>query len=955
MKTPRFLALALLAAILLPAVPTLAQLSGPEGASMPGSWSTNSGGGWLDPPQVSAFAGVYQTTGGRFLLDTALVQRRYMTTVNVQTTGGDITGGSYRWRFTSPSFGTPGGNKWSFNGAVIVDSVQNYTCSFGAADTVTVTLVDGSYYTAVYKDAGYVNTQAIWMRTSADPRQIITVSQTPTPGSINPADPVQISVTLNGTPSAEEDFYVRYSTNNFVSSSFLPVAVVGSSGTATIPALPGGTGVKYYVMSTTAANPELNTDLKTLRVKNNNRNNYLYSVNGDTLTLSASAGPNGSISPSGNIRIFRGNDTTFTFTPNPGFYVDSVVVDGVLLGTSPTSYLFDSVTVNHSIRVSFTTKANVTFQVNMAKKMRDGAFMPTLGDKVTLRGTFNSWGNPDTLADANADSIYAITKLLKTGSPYEYKFWKTLRAGQEWEGSIDNRPLALGSTDTTLAVVFFNNEAFPVSITFQVDMKIKMFEQIFRPDLGDRVTVRGSFNDWGNTTNNPDTLLDGDNDSVYTLNRLVSPGTTQYKFWKSTRGGLDYETITNREIVITPSPAVLPVVLFDNDSTVSVAFGVAAGWNMISNPVVAPNDSVIRLFPGSAIPYAFAFVPSVGYQQRYRMDAGIGYWGKFTSGQGVDIAGTYTLSDSIPVAAGWNMIGSISVPVDTATIVQVPAGNLTSVYFGYNSGYAADSLIRPGKAYWVKAGTAGTLVLQSTGPVPAPALSRPNTPGMLDNLTTFTITDAQGAAQTLYLAGGMMKGLDCNRFEMPPAPPEGAFDVRFDSQRQIEVALPGVHTTLPLAIRSSAWPVTLRWDIRGDLAGLALRTGTTTRALQGSGAVRIAGPALGGIAVEVAGAGVPKEFALTQNYPNPFNPTTTISYALAVDARASVKVFDLLGRQVATLVDDIQPAGTRAVQWNGRNASGLQVSSGVYFYRLEAAPVSGGAAFTSMKKMLLLK
>jgi hypothetical protein len=959
MKTPPLFPLVILAALALLALPASAQLYAPEGANMPGSWSTNAGGGWLDPPQVNAFAGILAAPNGRFLLDTALAQRRYMTTVNVQATGGDITGGSYRWRFTSPSFGTPGGNKWSFNGAVLMDSVQNYAFSGGAADSVTVALTNGNYYTVVYKDAGYVNTQGIWMLTSADPRQIITVGQTPAPGNINPADPVQISVTLNGSPSVEEDFYVRYSTNNFVSSSFLPVNVVGSSGTATIPAFPGGTGVKYYVMSSTAENPGLNTDLKTLRVNNNNRNNYSYAVNGDTLTITATAGPNGSITPSGNIKVFRGNDTTFTFAPNSGFYVDSVIVDGVLLGASPSSYTFDSVTVNHAIRATFTTKANVTFQVNMAKKMRDGAFNPVLGDRVTVRGTFNDWGNstnnPDTLTDGNADSIYVITKLLKTGTAQLFKFWKTLRGGQDWENGVSDRPLSVGTADTTLPVLFFNDEAFPVNVTFQVNMKVKMFERIFRPDLGDRVTVRGTFNDWGNSTNNPDTLRDVDNDSVYTLTRPVSPGTIQYKFWKNGRGGLDYETISNREVLIAPSPTSLPVVYFDNDSTVSVAFGVSAGWNMISKPVVAANDSVIRLFPGSSIPYAFAFVPSVGYQQRATMDAGVGYWGKFGSGQGVDIAGPYVLSDSIDVSIGWNMVGSISVPVDTGSIVQIPAGILSSVYFGYNAGYAADSIVRPGKAYWVKATAPGKLWLASSGPAPDVAAGIPISAGVFGGMTTVTLTDARGARQTLYITGGMMKGFDINRFEMPPAAPEGAFDVRFASQRMVEVALPGVTTTLPVAIRTDAWPVTVNWTVQGGVSELTLRAGTTSRAFAGSGSLQLAGPSNGGVIIEVNGAEVPKEFALMQNYPNPFNPSTTISYGLAADALTTVKVFDILGRQIATLVDEVQPAGFRTVEWNGRNATGIQVATGVYFYRLEAAPITGGGVFSSLKKMILVK
>lgn len=85
-------------------------------------------------------------------------------------------------------------------------------------------------------------------------------------------------------------------------------------------------------------------------------------------------------------------------------------------------------------------------------------------------------------------------------------------------------------------------------------------------------------------------------------------------------------------------------------------------------------------------------------------------------------------------------------------------------------------------------------------------------------------------------------------------------------------------------------------------------------------------------------------FVLRQNCPNPFNPRTTISYVLPRDARVSLRLFDLQGRQVATLVSGEQKAGARSVQWNGG-----RFASGQYFYRLEA----GGLVAT--RKLLLLK
>ena len=88
----------------------------------------------------------------------------------------------------------------------------------------------------------------------------------------------------------------------------------------------------------------------------------------------------------------------------------------------------------------------------------------------------------------------------------------------------------------------------------------------------------------------------------------------------------------------------------------------------------------------------------------------------------------------------------------------------------------------------------------------------------------------------------------------------------------------------------------------------------------------------------------PKEFKLEQNYPNPFNPTTTIQYQLPQDARVTLKIYDILGSEVATLVNEEQEAGYKEVQFTGSN-----IASGMYVYRLQAGD------FISTKKMMLLK
>jgi len=89
---------------------------------------------------------------------------------------------------------------------------------------------------------------------------------------------------------------------------------------------------------------------------------------------------------------------------------------------------------------------------------------------------------------------------------------------------------------------------------------------------------------------------------------------------------------------------------------------------------------------------------------------------------------------------------------------------------------------------------------------------------------------------------------------------------------------------------------------------------------------------------------IPSRFVLEQNYPNPFNPTTTISFSLPSKSFVSLKVFDLIGRDVATIVSEEISAGSYSRQWNATN-----MPSGVYFYRLQTG------SFNETKKLVLLR
>jgi hypothetical protein len=98
--------------------------------------------------------------------------------------------------------------------------------------------------------------------------------------------------------------------------------------------------------------------------------------------------------------------------------------------------------------------------------------------------------------------------------------------------------------------------------------------------------------------------------------------------------------------------------------------------------------------------------------------------------------------------------------------------------------------------------------------------------------------------------------------------------------------------------------------------------------------------------------GMSAEFVLRQNYPNPFNPTTAVSYQLSAVSKVKLVVYDILGRELATLVNEVKQPGTYSVLFN---ASGL--ASGMYLYRLHASLLNGNAThvFNRTSRMMLLK
>jgi photosystem II stability/assembly factor-like uncharacterized protein len=371
----------------------------------------------------------------------------------------------------------------------------------------------------------------------------------------------------------------------------------------------------------------------------------------------------------------------------------------------------------------------------------------------------------------------------------------------------------------------------------------------------------------------------------------------------------------------------------------AVSVAVAAGWNLVSNPVVTATDSAHLLFPASAS-HAYSFDPSGGYQTTPTFFNGGGYWLKFSSAGVTPFTGTPIDSITIPVAGGWNIIGSITSAVDTAQIIEDPPGIVSSLYYAYQGGYAGAAAVSPGAAYWVRVSQNGTLKLG--GLTAAKPEAGEVSHSVLAGLSTLVVTDAKGRRQELYFGRGGAE-LRVERFTMPPVPPEGAFDARFGTQSMLALAA-GYSCDVPIILSSAAFPVTVSWRRGSDTVRAMLIISGRSVNLRGEGGTVVT-PEGASIRLAMLNDGeVPTAFQLHQNHPNPFNPATRIRYDLPQAARVQLTVYDITGREVARLVNEEQPAGAYSIQWD---ATGL--SSGVYFCRMQAG------SFAATRKLLLLR
>ncbi len=367
---------------------------------------------------------------------------------------------------------------------------------------------------------------------------------------------------------------------------------------------------------------------------------------------------------------------------------------------------------------------------------------------------------------------------------------------------------------------------------------------------------------------------------------------------------------------------------------------VSPGWRMVSLPVETAGP-VEGIFPSVHAP---VWRYDGAYTRADSLVPGPGYWARFDSGgASPELAGALIPADTLTVNARWNMIGGIGYAVDSSAVRTQPPGIIQSSFYTYDpdSGYVRSGVLAPGRAYWVRVSAPGKIIRSSF--YPAAAAKDAADDGGGAPLSVIEFTDADGRRGTL---GYGPADSSAAAAELPPAPPGGAFDVRFASGLSVERAKNTGLTEAGILLSGSRFPVTLRWrPAAGSPAEASIVVNGTPIPIAGEGRTtidEITSPLLLRISAGSATA-VPAGFSLAGNYPNPFNPSTNISFALPAARFVSLAVYDLLGREVAELAGRVMGAGRHDLVWD---AAGF--SAGVYLYRLSAGE------FSARGKMVLL-
>ncbi|WP_138429977.1 FG-GAP-like repeat-containing protein [Fodinibius saliphilus] len=386
------------------------------------------------------------------------------------------------------------------------------------------------------------------------------------------------------------------------------------------------------------------------------------------------------------------------------------------------------------------------------------------------------------------------------------------------------------------------------------------------------------------------------------------------------------------------------------------SYNLTEGWNLIGLPVDAAQTDIDSLM--SVVSNGAVYEYNGTYQQVESIKAGQGYWMKISAQDLRELTGLPETELTLNLKKGWNLVSGVGGALDVTDIKDQNNVIVPGTIYSFDQSYAQTDTIRPGVGYWLRASDAASITLThpellTSSTVAKEKSSFAKTSKEVEDTFDKVIISAGKHQRTLYFGGSLAETAIRASYLLPPLPPGKVFDARFkngstlieDDRLYIEInKLPGTTVKLETKVESLANYDSFVVKEFGDGQLLKEYTVAANKEVTLAGSetdlVQMA-PARG---ASLSDSKIPDSFKLEQNYPNPFNPTTQISYSVPQTAEVTLEVFNILGKRVATLIDEQKQPGTYKVTFNGSN-----LASGLYLYRLKAG------SYVATRKLILAK
>ncbi|MBS4028932.1 MAG: InlB B-repeat-containing protein [Ignavibacteriales bacterium] len=717
-----------------------------------------------------------------------------------------------------------------------------------------------------------------------------------------------------------------------------------------------------------------------------------------TYTITATAGENGTIEPSGEVEVTYGNDQTFAITPSEGYQVDDVLVDNNSVGAVG-SYTFENVNADHSIAASFA----IAEFIIMASAGENGTISPS-GEVSVNYGS-------DIEFTITADTGYHISSVMvdneSVGDVSSYTFFNvtadhsihasfsidmfTIFANAGENGIIEPAGEVMVNYGADQSFAISANEGYHIYNVLVDNDSVGPLTQYTFTNVMENHSISASFEINEYTI----TASAGDNGSIVPPGAIVVDYGTDIAFKMLPNEGYHVDSIVVDNEYAGDSSTYMFMHVSSNH-TIHATFAINVYYILATagqNGTITPSGQVQVNYGATQ---AFTITPDVNYQHDsvivdgVRIDSTKSYTFRNIA-TNHNIRATFKLMTyTILATSGQN--GTIS----PSGQVQVIHGANQTFRMTPNVGYVVDSVVVDGgfvgrdTTYTFTEVTANHSISVKFRIMTYTILATPGQNGAIAPSgqvqvnhganQTFRMIPNNGFIVDSIIVDGSFVGRDTTfTFQNVTANHTIRVAFRLTPPGQVILVSPAHGAVIPADSVRLVWrmarPNVTKYYILGALDSLFTnaRLDSTTdtsfivrglpdnvtfwwkvRARNGSGigqfseARKFRVDIPGGVN---DGQGLPTEFAMAQNYPNPFNPTTNIKFGLPKEATVTLTIFNALGQEVATLVNEVKQSGWHEVTWNSN-----EVSTGMYIYRITAVATSNSKeVFTSTRKMILAK